>query len=146
METLFLFSMTGLKVEHLRLLASVQWPSLTSLQYWSNGAHSPIVSRLVKHAPKLKKFLVHICSGRGNFASLAKIFGQSEWPNLQEVCFENVQMGGASSKQVPAMQKACPNAVIDLFVWNGEDYDSKHFYGLNVSPKCGEACSECLVE
>jgi hypothetical protein len=103
-----------LKEEHLQLLASIQWPSLTSISYKSDNIYPRSVPRLLDHAPKLRWLTVSIGPAKEFVSDLPKMVSRAVWPNLRSVCIEHECKKWMFPKQVPIMQRACPNATIHL--------------------------------
>jgi hypothetical protein len=106
----------NIQKKHLRLLASLYWPSLTSLSYGSKRTNPHAVLHLLNRAPKLKWLKISIQTDTKFFPSLAKMFGQMEWSNLQGLCMRNEYSYRKSPplNHIPAVQKACPNARIHV--------------------------------
>jgi hypothetical protein len=145
LETLELFGHPFRK-EHLQLLASLQWPSLTSLWYSSHSIYPNVVPCLLANTPKLKRLTVSIDPNQEFASDLANMFGRTEWPNLQNICLRDSVKDKETRlpEHVPEMQKACPNATIHFRRWNRGKYESRYFYGTHLSPQCNRACYKCL--
>jgi hypothetical protein len=145
LETLVLHG--GLFESHLQLLASIQWPSMTSIQYGSDQVFPNAMLHLLNHAPKLKWFSLHVRSNYALISESERAFDQTEWPNLQGVCIwnENATKYDMFPHHIPAMQKACPNATIHLKFKRGNEYDSRLFYGVYLPPQCGWGCHKCVI-
>jgi hypothetical protein len=133
---------------HLSMLASMQWPLLTSLFYQSDGVYPHVALRLLKNAPRLKWLKVRVAPNRKPFDDLAAMFGQSEWPNLQGVCIVNRNGHKVSTilDQLTAVQRACPNASIHITLMLGFSFDSILVDGIHLPPQCSKECFKCLIK
>jgi hypothetical protein len=133
------------KEEHLLLLAAVQWPSLMSIRYGSDGIYPDVISCLLVQAPRLKWLTARIHSNQEFFPGLLEMFGEREWPNLLGVCVynQNAHMKGSFPDYVQVMKKACPNATIHLKFKRG--IESRLFYGVHLPPQCGWGCYKCAT-
>jgi hypothetical protein len=138
---------SDLKEEHMHLLVSVKWPSFMSIYYQSNGLYPNAVLRLLEHAPRLKWFSAYISSNTEAF-DVGGMFGDSVWPNLQGLCIRNQNKNKVRpiSDQIPALQKACPNAIIHLTFKNGRKRKSRHVYGVDLPPQCDWKCHKCSAK
>jgi hypothetical protein len=134
--------------DHLRLVASVKWPSLTSLAYWCDGVYPTVFSRFLEHAPRLERLVAAIGSDSDFLHDLAAMSGQKVRPHLQSLCICNVDWDrdGAPPAQIPAMQKACPNATIHVTLKKEDAYNSRLLYGVHLSPQCGWGCYRCILK
>jgi hypothetical protein len=133
--------------EHLRLLASVLWPSLMSLRYSSQQIYPSVVPCLLENTPKLKWFSVRVRTYPEFLRNMAKMFDQTEWPKLKGVCIVKWNgRTGSPPDHVPAVQKTCPNAAIHVTFSNSKKIDSNLFYGANLSPTCGWKCYKCVTK
>jgi hypothetical protein len=142
LETLVLVNQE-LNRKHLRLLASLHWPALTSIRYKIYGIYPSIISRLLSRAPRLEWFTAHIQYDPDFSSGLGEMFRKTEWPNLLGVCM--LDLGGHKESILPehvlAVQRACPNAVTHYKFRNGDD--SILIYGVHLSPGCNRPCINC---
>jgi hypothetical protein len=144
LESLELWSHV-LKEEHMRLLAAVHWPSLTLIHYWSERIYPRIVPQFLNHTPKLEWLTICIRSYVEFFPDVAKMFGQTPWPNLQGVCIDNWSRHTSSRgfDQVKVMKKACPNALIHLKFTTDDEDDGVAMHGVNLPRPRGFRCDKC---
>jgi hypothetical protein len=144
LETLALH--TNLYEEHLRLVASMHWPSLISLRYKSKSIYPTVMPHLLERTPRLKWLTASIGPDKEFLSGLVEMFGQNEWPNLEGVCILRFTFDNRDTlpKQVPTMQTACPNATFHLaHTISNSPYNPTYFHGVNVSPDRNRLCIKC---
>jgi hypothetical protein len=141
LETLVL-RRTELYEKHVEVLASLQWPSLTSLSYLSKQIYPNVVPRLLAQAPRLKAFKMVVYADPKFSSNLGEMFGWVEWPKLQSVCIGNLCKEDSLPDHMPEMETACPNATIHLAL-KGDAQGSRLFYGVHLPPQCSRKCAKC---
>jgi hypothetical protein len=132
----------------MHLLASIQWPLLMSIWYWSDEVYPNVMPSLLANAPRLKWLMVSIWSNQVSSIDVANMFGLSVWSNLQGVCIRNQNAPKETMlpDQAPAMQQACPNATIHILLSKRDGADSRLYYGHHLSPQCDWACYKCVLK